>query len=461
MVPMINDEFLKQYAAGDLVLDCPHIVIRQNKMSDAKTFEGPGMITLNGGDRFALRLYVNSPPGTSHVIKSMFSKAASVPAGELIPDEYFYSMEATDLRGINWCNPSITLNFHGDNGEVVIAEVDSLHATQVSPESKMDSLVMHCFNVLPIPANAVSTQITALGENGGSSKAVRDRAEFDIGTIKFELLNGIGAEHGTKLIASAPAGTFKPGTEHRIVEALRFVTFTDFTFTVVEKVLSGIRHTYVRPIKKARKGILPAPVHGINDTADYWRLFEAYFLHVNTHADPDSYHPLSNRLYPLIASQGVDFSVVELILGVSVEGVLNTEFAHVGASSIPNAKEIDDTKAVLNALDSISTTMKNRLSVAVSNMKQLRVGDQFKRLLELDVITKELYAAWKTVRHSSAHSADTHAKALNIKLHDLFMVHALLIKLVLIAIAYKGKYQRFDKKGWPTDDLDIDKTTLV
>ena len=73
MVPMINDEFLKQYAAGDLVLDCPHIVIRQNKTPDPKTFEGPGMITLKAGGRFALRLYVNSPPGVSHVIESMFS----------------------------------------------------------------------------------------------------------------------------------------------------------------------------------------------------------------------------------------------------------------------------------------------------------------------------------------------------------------------------------------------------
>ena len=200
---------------------------------------------------------------------------------------------------------------------------------------------------------------------------------------------------------------------------------------------------------------------GINNTADYWRLFEAYFLHVSAHTDPDSYHPLSNRLYPLIASHGVDFSVVELILGVSVEGVLKTEFAKVGASSTVDDKEIKDTVAALNGMCSITATMKNRLSGAVSNMNQLRVGDQFKRLLELDVITKDLYEAWRTVRHSSAHSADTHAKAFNIKLHDLFMVHALLIKLVLIAIGYKGKYQRFDKKNWPTDDLVVDKTTLV
>lgn len=461
MFPMISEDFLKQYAAGNLVLDCPRIVITQNKTTGPKTFEGPGMITLKADGRFAVRLYVNSPPGASHVIKAMFSMDANVSPGELIPDEYFYTMEATDLRGITWRNPSITPVFHGNNGEVIIADVDSLHAEQDSPESNMDSIVMQCFNVLPIPANAISRQSSESGEHSGSHKTARDRAEFVIGGIKFALHNGVNAEHGTKLIATAPVGTFKPGIEHRIGEALRFVTFTDFTFTVVEKVLSGTRHAFVRPIQIARTGILPAPVNGKTHVDDYWRLFEAYFRHVSIHTDPDTYHPLSNRLYPLIASHGVDFSVVELILGVSVEGVLNSEFASVGASSIPDNKEIADTVAVLKNLCSITETMKNRLSGAVTSMKQLRVGDQIKRLMELKVITMELNVAWRTVRNSSAHSANTHAKAMNVKVHDLYMVHALLMKLVLIAIGYKGKYQRFDLKGWPDEDLSIDKSTLV
>lgn len=104
-----DDKLRRALREGTLVIDCVDVrltgVMRSGQ--PAKTFQGGASIHVDPGNVIVGRLVW--PEGMHPFVNIMRSQ--EVHPGQLLPDTYFFALEATDVDGNIWKNQKVEVEF--------------------------------------------------------------------------------------------------------------------------------------------------------------------------------------------------------------------------------------------------------------------------------------------------------------------------------------------------------------
>ncbi len=89
----MTDKLIKKYREKALSLDFKEIKLTQLGEGKNQTFVGPGHIEQNKDGTLAYKLFHNAGIGE----KDYFGRFKNLTVGELIPEDYYYSFEGTDI----------------------------------------------------------------------------------------------------------------------------------------------------------------------------------------------------------------------------------------------------------------------------------------------------------------------------------------------------------------------------
>ncbi|MEK2603346.1 hypothetical protein [Burkholderia arboris] len=458
----ITDAFVKSYADGTLVLDCPRITLRQNLVEEPRLIQGRGMILLENGSEFRLRMYADddTKASTAHPFEQILA-SANWKSGEIIPASEYYELEATDLSGFNWSCKKLDISVHSTGHGVLVTGrlYDALmHRSTGATATLPPHLSMFFFEDLPVPLNQLVLTERRAGERKLGTNLSAEFAKFEAGQFKFELQKTEAAKGSTILRASASEGQFPIGVETRIEESLRYVTFSPVQWCIVDKLHGGVREVTVVPPPQPRGTVLDEPLdHKRPDCAvDYWRLFSAYFLYTLEYSDPTSFHPLSAQLFHVISSGTRQLDLLGLLVSVAVEGVLNVAYKELAKPTENFCQTLDKVSKVIDRLKCADSTLGRRLQGVIPPMKSARPKDKFKVLVEHGVVTREMVKAWEKLRNTTAHASirmdPTVSQTL---LNQCHTVYTMLNRLIFQSIGYSGRYQDFSVLGWPIEEFNV------
>jgi hypothetical protein len=456
----ITDPFVKAYAAGSLLLDCPRITLRQNAAETPQVIHGRGMISMMPGTEFRLRMYVDDERSiTSEPPWAALLDMTKILSGDIIPPEEYFALEATDLSGLVWTCAKLQIKRHGGgHGTVVTGKLyDILAHRATGLSATLPTLMsMFFFEDLAVPLNQFVETRTTSGERTLSSNLIPKFAKFEAGGYRFEVQR-VEAEKGSTIMrVYSPAALFPEGIETRVEESLRYVTFNPIKWCIIDKQHNGTREVLVVPHGNPGTSIFDEPLdHGRPDCAvDYWRLFAAYFLHVVAFDKPLEYHPLSAQLYHVISAETQQLDLKGLLVSVAVEGVLNVEFADLAKPSAAFKAAVDSVNTIIRRLKCADEGLAKRLQGMLPGMNSSRPKDKFKLLTAADVITAEMVRAWEKLRNTTAHaSVRFDPTEMQTNLNRCNMVYTMLNLLIFEAIGYSGRYQDFSVRGWPIEHV--------
>ncbi len=455
----VTDTFLRAFATGSVLIDCPRITVRQLAEKKPQVFNGRGMLSLLAGEEFQLRMYVNDDCIDQHHPIEEFLRMAQCVSGEVIPPEEYFELSATDISGFEWSCGKIQAKIHGGCHGIVITGrlIDVLRHRMSGLTATLPSLMsMFFFDNLQIPFNQfVLTQSTS-GERTLSSKILPEFARFDAGDFHFEIQKAEPEKGSTILRVSSSIQSLPDGIETRVEESLRYLTLNPIHWCIVDKRVGDTREVAIVPRRVAQSPIFDEPLdHSRQDCAvDFWRLFVAYFQHVVSHPEPQNYHPLSAQLFHVISAETRQLDLLGLLVSVAVEGVLNCEFADLAKPSDVFKTSLDQIGKSIRRLRCADAKLAARLQGVLTPMKSSRPKDKLKVLEDTGVITKDMVKKWEKLRNTTAHAAvrvdpaETQAM-----LTQCYIVYTMLNRLIFQAIGYSGKYQDFSTLGWPIEEF--------
>ena len=378
--------------------------------------------------------------------------------GQIIPDDEFFNLEATDVSGVTWQSKNIYVKLNGHNhGVVATGHFDLLTHRATGLSATLSSVLsMWFFEPLEVPfIKYVKTEVTS-GERKLQRSLSPKFSTFEVGAFNFEL-QSMERENGTTLLrASSTTDPFPVGIESRIQEALRYVTFSPVSWCVVDKQHGGCREVAVMPKRKMTKGVFEEPLDSNRPDCgvDYWHLFSAYLRHVMSFEDEIRYHPLSAQLLQVITAETRQMHLVGLLVSVAVEGVLNCEFKGLATPPQSFLDSVDSAIKLIGRLKCSHTALAARIKGSLNPMKSVRAADKLKALQEKGVVTTHMVSDWQSLRNTTAH-ASVHDNEQDIQKlwNRCNTVYTLLNVLVFTAIGYTGKYQDFSSRGWPIKEF--------
>jgi hypothetical protein len=328
---MTSDD-IEPYMQREFTIDCPRMVLWKNTEPPDRVYEGPGSIYQTAEGQLQFKLYSDGAPDYAAFAQILGPDAPK--AGEIIPRNEFFSLEATSLSGGIWHSEFIHphLNQGTTRGPMVIGSLYELTNPISEPHSAgfRPHLSLLFAEDFDFPGNAQAMTKTLLngvetGMSGDWSPAV-----FEAAGLKFQL-----QKKGRSVSLSAQSNTMiLPQHLHmRICEALEFTLFEPERWVIRTVWDGGQATTTLRPFPKAHLKHTTRPPIGFRSqqTAEsVWNLFAKYLEYVLTHPKPE-WHPLSESVH--LAVEGVAGSVDAgmLALAVAVEGVLKTGFPTLAA----------------------------------------------------------------------------------------------------------------------------------
>lgn len=454
---MLSEQEKRDLQQGTFEIDCPAMILRRQASTDERVFSGPGFIKQTSDRSLYFKLY---PGDEFDALVSELEEFFSGKLGELIPESEFFSLFATDLHGQRWTSSRVSPPGieHGE-GTVVTGYLDEIvsSADRVSESPRRAYLALRVFDDVKIPLNTVTETTTSVGGKKLKSRRLNAWNFVSCGNT-FHLTQESGL---LKIEVTSDDDSFPDHLEKRVIEALQFVLARPLWWTVMQKWSDGVEEVRIRRqhavVSNPR---LQPPIkfheYGGDVTHHVRKLFDNYLQYIISHPR-DKWHPLSARLHSVCEASGGSLDAEGLTLGVSVEGVLRSEFSELGRPSEDTKKALQQFGKYLKAWDG-DETVKRRIQGTVGAMYRPRAKDRMLALIECGAMTDEQLKAWEDLRHSSAHAERPDSKPLQEFIQLCRMVTVLLYHLVFQAIGYEGMYTDYSADGWPLKEYSGSRT---
>ncbi|HWM70390.1 MAG TPA: hypothetical protein VNO35_27700 [Steroidobacteraceae bacterium] len=303
------------------------------------------------------------------------------------------------------------------------------------------------FSDLGISLNKVIQQKITSGDKVLLRGGRLGRAEFIHDGVEFAFEKLQEPPGSTELICRS-ANPLPAVFDRRVQEALRFMTFSQVSWSVSQRISNGSLTIALAATPSSPSGVLPSPIPE-HEGQDFWRLFCCFLDHVCRHPETETHHRLTANLTLLLGLQKIQIETVALALGVATEGILNSEHPSLAT---PATKFL----AVLAQLDKLASRikceypkLKVRVQGAIRAMSERRPKDALLYLRERGIISKDQFKAWDELRNSAAHAAVIDEDNLQERITQCFKLYELILILTFLAVGYTGKYRQTSLPGWP------------
>jgi hypothetical protein len=154
---MQAEEALKLMMDKKFVLDCPQMLLSpQLSTSSKKSYSGAGFVSQNPEGGLVFKIYCNDGV-ISHLFEDI-EDFNSIKSGEILGEEHFYSLLATDINGREWKSQWIDPDTHfGSKGSVIKGKIKELFYTdQLYNPTEGYSAEIYFPGDIDIPCNRTS-----------------------------------------------------------------------------------------------------------------------------------------------------------------------------------------------------------------------------------------------------------------------------------------------------------------
>lgn len=455
-ISLANEDFKHDVLRGDAVIDCVRVKLTRNGGGATLVFSAPGSIRFHPVKGVEARLVI--PRGEDEVYDPFAQIKAfqELASGQLVPDSHYYALEAEDVAGNVWTNPSTNVDINERlTSRVVHVTCDYLRSeSQLEKPTQLTAMVF--MEKLPFPETRSNTTKTVeRGKNmirierGGSTGIAAGMA------ISYDPRSGGTSPEYSELFAQAQQGVVLPENfDDRLIEAVRYSTAMVAT-PVIRETISGTKRVFeISRFEPSNKGIFDQPLYPRGVEQDFYRLLDRYFAYACSAATGKDYAPLSAKLGGTYTLKGVSLDTIALILAVAVESILGDAFfKHHGKPAKGALAQVQELFDHIKSAKVDGNLITRALS-ALGSMKSNRAADKLQALVDAGSITNDERMAWKELRNPVAHGSFQVDPAELQKLIDaIYRITTLINKLVFLRIGYAGRFTNRSvqgKHGWPT-----------
>jgi hypothetical protein len=444
---MQAEEALKLIMDKKFFLDCPQMLLSpQLSTSSRKSYSGAGFVSQNEEGHFILKIYGVEGLSPFECIEDFFN----IKSGEIINEEYYYELSATDISGKQWKAKWIWLDIHsGQPGSVIHGQTDELIYSYQLPKSVEHYFVDIYFpGDIDIPCNTT----TKLEKEVDGEKRLQS---YNLNIAKFKACGfEFGLEKETDWLNFNILSNKKEITEATIMrfnETLQFVLGRSL-YWVVLVVINGDRRTLtVRTSKqkgqKARIGPPIAMQQCRGTPTMVWILFQKYLEYIRDYRE-NSWHPLSYWIHTVIESGAASFDIERLVLSVAIEGVLKSQFSELKPTDSTLESQINKAKLIILQSD-LQDNFKKRVEGALGSMSKPRAKDWLHILKEQGFVRDELVKGYGKLRDSSAHGDLVSGMQMQTDFDQYAAALVLFYHLIFSAINYRGEYTDYSSRNYP------------
>lgn len=454
--PSLKKGELDELLAMNWRIDCPKMRLKSKRRKDSEVHSGGGEIRLDSQHRLRFRLYsyrqLNRP--------STFI-GPRPPAGSIVPDWFYYDLNATDLHGRKWKSDRLLPHFHrtAAGKTVITGELREMTSRGSYPESLVfsgDELAYHFFDEIAIPFNesTVRSESVAAGSRAFRSGTMN---VWKFRSCGYQFLVIRESDDLLSLYCYSKGKRFPFYLDARVAEAFSFITGRPSHWRVkslrrrnsVELVINGSRP--IAPSSRFRPPLplepLESPISGKLTAELHRRLFHKFFRHLLL--EGQKRHPVLGMLSSIYEAASAPFIDAEaLTLTVAIEALLHVEFPNLG---VPTAAGQNAIATLLQYVEDWngSRSLRDRAKGAISNFRQSRALDKMRALAARGAITQAQYEAWQDLRNPVTHSYLTSGIPTPKFLKLVRTCEVLFYHLIFHAIGYKGPYTDFSEADWP------------
>ncbi len=454
----MSDKALKDaFVEGRLAIDCLEIKLTRNGPGEPSLLSCAGSLTATPSNGIAARLVV---PRGAHQPYDMFAsinESFELRSGQLLPPSRYFKLEAKDVAGRLWVNPSAKVDIE-HRPDAFIATVSCGWVRCETPvDGNTSATHMVFIEELRFPDNVIySRKVLERGK-----KALKFSASASAGEVAGMLVtfdprtDRPGPKFGEMFAENQSASSLPDNFDDRLVEAIRFCTAS-----VIEPVMRETVHKGKKVLEFARhrptnEGMLQPPLQPRGNDLDFYKLLECYFQYACAHAAGRDYAPLSAKVGGLFALKGVNLDTVALLVSVAVESVLGEEpFKELGKPPASTLSLFKQMIAHINTAAGFDASFIKRITDVVSGMKSSRVKDKLHALVSASVIDEKDRTSWNDIRNKAAHgSFEIDPAELQKHIDVVYRLTALVYKLVFLRIGYTGKFTDYGMRDWPLRDF--------
>lgn len=373
--------------------------------------------------------------------------ARSRKAGQLIPDEDYFSLRAQTHSGPSWTAQRILPGFRGGivDGFACghLHELTGIEHAPLSPETAYVTLRFH--GKLEFPCNQGTETVIRVGGRERQTSMTLNAAFVDDEDLAFEVYHE--GEH-TIVQLRLPSQQLTAATPERIREALQFALGKQLSLLVVETCAAEQRVTRLVSRTQGNGQMLPPlRFHKVNVDGNVWRIFISYFRHVHLNTEVGR-HPISLHVGSAIESTAASLEVEVLALAVAVEGLAGDCFPHLAPVEDEFLAQLDNVATAVKGV-ALTERTRHRIFGAINSMRSPRNADILRSFIAHNHLPAGLFKSWSRLRHNSAHGGGTRGHDIETILRRKYDVLSLLYSLVFASINYVGRRTDYSLPNWP------------
>ena len=444
---IVNEKTIDKFISNSFEIDCIDIRLTQKKNKDPIVYTGPGTIYQDEHGILQLKLYSK----LSDADKEIPHHFKHHKPGKIIPNDYFFTLKATDMSGNEWLadNIWISVNVSSTLTNVIIkSKLDEIKTIELK-EARANAEKNYLHIIIPgqykIPCNEKESL-----SNGGWRL---NRAVFSTNEINFEF-----KKYDGYLIIYAYAKTqyLDKNVYLKLIEALSIIT----GFTVRPMVITSTKKdkeiSEIRSVDNSFSNKELSPPFKHFSTTE----FESFIGFIGKYLTNIKY-PFSDLFgFWLKINRAWQSSVMysDLAIAVSVEGIVNTYFMDKWAPDKKRIKSAELAKRLIEGCG-LDLDIRNYLLSSAGRFGLATSKNILYKLVESNNIEKRLVDQWDKLRNKAVHPInfenDPVKKQKYIDL--IFASLVLFYQLIFIMIKYEGKYIDYTEKNWPEKEFNLKK----
>jgi hypothetical protein len=453
-----DDGFKVAFLEGKLSIDCLEIKLTQKGTDKPRVYSAPGFLLLSPQNGAEGRLVVQRGEDNPYAPLQRLIESSKMAAGELIPETFYYRLEAKDVTCNVWTCDSLSIKVDSRQNAEIITFQCAYIETEIPGETKSDFVNFVFTDDLKLPRNrARSSSSLVRGQERHLIRSEAFSGEVAGMQVHYHQCDLDLEGEAFEFIAIAREGERMPAwVDLRLLEALRFCTATRAMPVMSEVSRAGKRVIQLSkgyPLKGG--GLVQRPLMDLGASMDVFRLMESYFNFARTNAKQDVATPLSVRLENLYTLKDVWLNSVVLLVCVTAEGIVEDPlFKPLGAPQADELKAIDKIFESVGTAD-VKPILIERAQSTMGSMKSSRAIDRMFALASIGALTEAEVKAWKALRNTAAHGGvEIKDGKLQQCIDRVHLVVTMIYKLAFLKIGYVGKYSDFGVNKWPTADYD-------
>jgi hypothetical protein len=309
-------------------------------------------------------------------------------------------------------------------------------------------LCLHFFEEYDVPLNRMSEV-----KDGGATRWVRDKVEFQVRDVEFEVRTRGGSD--STVVEVASERRFPPAFDLRVQEGLQYITGkTAIWRAQVAGSHRGLRLELAMPWRRSIRTQFNPPIASISPDFHHhvWRLFERYLRYVAKQTKGTYWNPVAYHLFNACESTANSVDAWAIGVSVAVEAVASLVVLRVTKKEAVKLSGVQAEMQRWLAEQSFSEGYARRIGGMICALGNKRPQDMLYALAKTGHVEETYIKAWQNLRNRHVHPNLNDLKKPSFEdsqklIDDIHRSEVLLRQLTFFLIGYEGPFTDYGVQG--------------